>query len=676
MANLGNTIINGILRVNGSLNVGGSITASSFTGDLTGNATSATKLETARTINGVAFNGTKNITVADSTKLPLAGGTMTGTIKSSVTTTYLNGNNGSAVVNSTAAGSAYVTLLRKKSTNGVFTVNGYQGNFILGYTSDTTIEADNNTLDKALYFGESGTLYPSINNSQNLGDSSHKWKNVYATTFTGALSGNASTATKLATARTINGVSFDGTKNITITDSTKLPLAGGTVTGRTYFNQGTSVKTINSGSGKTGYFKVCTFKITGNYQNQCIKLHTTQRNRFGNLYIIFSSVNSTNPSISAFYKDGSGIVARLVKTSNGVFDLYIQKQEAYDDLEVTLLEKGSYMSGTTITWVNATVSTLPNTTDFPTYKDATWLPVSGNAATATKLATARTISLSGDVAGSASFDGSQNITITTTAAQKRETALIGSDDSGAVGWYKVMEQTMSGYANSVFTFAVSGSGSSYFGILTLNMRSDRTVVTCKRFQWLSRIGFDPNHFIIVIDGMKWTLYHYYTINQYYRTLFEIIAKQKTNGIEPATYTFQDNTTKETTTPTATVTSTDGGTVLSATKLATARTIGVSGVTGTAQSFNGTKNIVIPITAVPASLLTGKSSIKGSEITNDKHWVPSSDNSVKNFMAMSATNFASNAGSLSTGTIVAITDGVEGYVTTQSTGLTCDLPLDL
>lgn len=117
-------------------------------------------------------------------------------------------------------------------------------------------------------------------------------------------------------------------------------------------------------------------------------------------------------------------------------------------------------------------------------------------------------------------------------------------------------------------------------------------------------------------------------------------------------------------------------VASATKLATARTIGVSGVTGTAQSFNGTKNIVIPITAVPASLLTGKSSIKGSEITNDKHWVPSSDNSVKNFMAMSATNFASNAGSLSTGTIVAITDGVEGYVTTQSTGLTCDLPLDL
>lgn len=45
------------------------------------------------------------------------------------------------------------------------------------------------------------------------------------------ISGNAGTATKLATARTINGVGFDGSANITIADSTKLPLAGGTLTG-------------------------------------------------------------------------------------------------------------------------------------------------------------------------------------------------------------------------------------------------------------------------------------------------------------------------------------------------------------------------------------------------------------------------------------------------------------
>jgi hypothetical protein len=42
--------------------------------------------------------------------------------------------------------------------------------------------------------------------------------------------------------------------------------------------------------------------------------------------------------------------------------------------------------------------------------------VSGNAGTATKLATARTITLSGDVTGSTSFDGSGNVTITATVA--------------------------------------------------------------------------------------------------------------------------------------------------------------------------------------------------------------------------------------------------------------------
>lgn len=42
--------------------------------------------------------------------------------------------------------------------------------------------------------------------------------------------------------------------------------------------------------------------------------------------------------------------------------------------------------------------------------------VHGNSATATKLQTARTISLSGDVTGSASFNGSANVTINTNLA--------------------------------------------------------------------------------------------------------------------------------------------------------------------------------------------------------------------------------------------------------------------
>lgn len=53
---------------------------------------------------------------------------------------------------------------------------------------------------------------------------------------------------------------------------------------------------------------------------------------------------------------------------------------------------------------------------------------SGNSATATKLATARTISLTGDVTGSASFDGSANASITATVADDSHNHIISNVD--------------------------------------------------------------------------------------------------------------------------------------------------------------------------------------------------------------------------------------------------------
>jgi hypothetical protein len=58
---------------------------------------------------------------------------------------------------------------------------------------------------------------------------------IQATNFRGALVGNASTATTLETARTINSVSFDGSANITVADSTKVAKAGDTMTGNLSF---------------------------------------------------------------------------------------------------------------------------------------------------------------------------------------------------------------------------------------------------------------------------------------------------------------------------------------------------------------------------------------------------------------------------------------------------------
>lgn len=69
--------------------------------------------------------------------------------------------------------------------------------------------------------------------------------NVFATVVDASgvakWAGNANTATKLATARTINGVPFDGTQNITIEagQGEFLPLTGGTVTGPIYLPSAT-----------------------------------------------------------------------------------------------------------------------------------------------------------------------------------------------------------------------------------------------------------------------------------------------------------------------------------------------------------------------------------------------------------------------------------------------------
>ena len=74
-----------------------------------------------------------------------------------------------------------------------------------------------------------GSIYPLGNGVANLGGSSRYWKNIYATTFNGALNGNASTATS-ATKATQDS---DGN----VINSTYLKLAGGTMTGDIIFNK-------------------------------------------------------------------------------------------------------------------------------------------------------------------------------------------------------------------------------------------------------------------------------------------------------------------------------------------------------------------------------------------------------------------------------------------------------
>lgn len=88
-----------------------------------------------------------------------------------------------------------------------------------------------------------------------------------------------------------------------------------------------------------------------------------------------------------------------------------------------------------------------------------------------------------------------------------------------------------------------------------------------------------------------------------------------SGVTAAAQTFDGSTNITipiTAVPTSLLTGTASvsttGNAGSATKLANVRTIGLSGVTATSQNFDGSANVVIPITSVPSSLLSGTASV--------------------------------------------------------------------
>lgn len=81
-------------------------------------------------------------------------------------------------------------------------------------------------------------------------------------------------------------------------------------------------------------------------------------------------------------------------------------------------------------WTTAIVTNLSTYTNVSaTITDSPVIgAITGNAGTATKLATARTLSLTGDVTGSVSFDGSANASITTTIADDSHNHVIANVD--------------------------------------------------------------------------------------------------------------------------------------------------------------------------------------------------------------------------------------------------------
>jgi hypothetical protein len=150
----------------------------------------ADTLTTSRNINGVPFNGAIDITVADATKLPLTGGTMTGNLE------IVNSGPTLRLIDNTAGADDFFL---HANSNSFYVLTDRDDDTTFETPHAFQLNNDNST----------GSIY----GQRLFADNYHP---------------NADT---LTTSRNINGVPFNGAIDITVADATKLPLTGGTMTG-------------------------------------------------------------------------------------------------------------------------------------------------------------------------------------------------------------------------------------------------------------------------------------------------------------------------------------------------------------------------------------------------------------------------------------------------------------
>ncbi|KAB3070445.1 hypothetical protein F9218_23330 [Escherichia coli] len=229
----------------------------------TGNAATATKLQTARTINGVKFDGSANISMptitsrgrvtalTDTTQGAATGLQMYEAYNNSYPTAYGNvlhmkgasaAGEGELLIGWSGTSGAHAPVFirsRRDYTDAAWSawaqvytsrdsipgVNATGNQNTTGNAATATKLQTARTIGGVSFDGTANINLPGVNVAGNQNTS-----------------GNAATATKLQTARTINGVLFDGSKNIELT-----PRSIGTIN-----------STTMSFSGGTGWFKLAT----------------------------------------------------------------------------------------------------------------------------------------------------------------------------------------------------------------------------------------------------------------------------------------------------------------------------------------------------------------------------------------------------------------------------------
>ncbi len=182
----------GAVSIGNGLNVTGGVN-----GSLNGNASTATKLQTARNINGVKFDGSGDIninTLVSRGRVTALSGSTQGTAGIQMYEVYNN-----------SYPTTYGNVLHMKGASAAG-----EGELLIGWSGTSGAHAPVFIRSRRDYSGAAWSAWAQVYTSRDSIPGVNATGNQNTT-------GNAATATKLQTARKIAGVAFDGSADITLT---------------------------------------------------------------------------------------------------------------------------------------------------------------------------------------------------------------------------------------------------------------------------------------------------------------------------------------------------------------------------------------------------------------------------------------------------------------------------
>ncbi|WP_270741072.1 phage baseplate protein [Lactococcus formosensis] len=385
---------------------------STIVGNISGNAESATKLKTAQkvTLTGdasgsVTFDGTQAVGLA----------TTLATVSQNDTTSSVSPNYNKTFTT--------VDSIKTDTKGRVTGANTKTVKLPVAYVHPNVSQSDT-TSEEAPNNGSTFTAIDSVKRNGQGHITGVNTKTVTMPTQAN-ITGNAATATKLKTARKINGTAFDGTQDINVkaTNDSDIVHKSGTetITGRKNFDEIVQIKAQPRGTG-TAEAALAIYSSKVSLPLLRFNENLTGQGANGNTVGITQGANTIigggeSPASLLIAMEKNELPPVLSGLSGGnEHGILSADQNVY-------IGSGYQSGGTTGKWWKFGtdgILTAPGTIKAPTFSGkldgnatsaTTATTTTGNAGSATKWHTARKVSLTGDLTGSTTLDGTKDVSI-------------------------------------------------------------------------------------------------------------------------------------------------------------------------------------------------------------------------------------------------------------------------